>query len=312
MKKSILRQMPRGNVLLLVLFAIIFLIGGATCKISMAAEKLSVYVVNYPMKYFSERIGGEHVDVTFPAPPDVDPAYWTPDIATIAKYQQADLIVLNGAGYASWVKKVSLPQSKIVNTSNQFKDRYIPIEDAVTHSHGPEGAHAHAAVAFTTWLDFKLATLQALAIANAFDRKLPQHRKVFERNFTALKNDLLALDASVINVVARNPALTLVASHPVYDYLARGYGINLKSVHWEPDEIPDTEQWQNLQRLLDAHPAAWMIWEGDPVAESVKLLKSNGIHSLVFEPCANQPQEDDFITIMQQNIDNLKQAYVEQ
>ncbi|MEE9607579.1 MAG: hypothetical protein V3U03_07545, partial [Myxococcota bacterium] len=35
---------------------------------------LSVYVVNYPLQYFAEWIGGEQVVVTFPAPPGSDPA----------------------------------------------------------------------------------------------------------------------------------------------------------------------------------------------------------------------------------------------
>ena len=33
-----------------------------------ASGTLSVYVVNYPLKYFAERIGGERVEVHFPAP----------------------------------------------------------------------------------------------------------------------------------------------------------------------------------------------------------------------------------------------------
>ncbi|MBW1743769.1 MAG: hypothetical protein JRJ47_10130 [Deltaproteobacteria bacterium] len=48
-----------------------------------ARSPLSVYVVNYPLKYFAERIGGDHVDVEFPAPKGTDPAYWIPNIATI-------------------------------------------------------------------------------------------------------------------------------------------------------------------------------------------------------------------------------------
>ena len=82
---------------------------------SMAAGPLSIYVVNYPLKYFAERIGGDHVRVEFPAPADVDPAYWNPDLAVISAFQKADLILLNGAGYAKWIAKVSLPRSKIVD-----------------------------------------------------------------------------------------------------------------------------------------------------------------------------------------------------
>ena len=43
-----------------------------------ASGPLSVYVVSHPLEYFTERIGGAHVDVVFPAPRDLDPAYWMP------------------------------------------------------------------------------------------------------------------------------------------------------------------------------------------------------------------------------------------
>ena len=122
-----------------------------TVSNSLASEPITVFVVNYPLKYFAERIGGEYVKVLFPAPGGIDPAFWIPDIQTISAYQQADLILLNGAAYSKWVDKVSLPQSKLVNTSRKFKDQYITIEGAVTHSHGSGGEHAHEGVAFTTW-----------------------------------------------------------------------------------------------------------------------------------------------------------------
>ena len=60
---------------------------------------LSVYVVNYPLQYFAERIGGPDVRVVFPAPADGDPAFWKPSPEQIAAYQKADLILLNGASY---------------------------------------------------------------------------------------------------------------------------------------------------------------------------------------------------------------------
>lgn len=124
--------------------------------------------------YFAERIGGDHVKVDFLAPADVDPAYWNPDLANISAYQKADLILINGAGYAKWVNKVSLPRSKMVNTSRQFKDQYITKKEVMTHSHGAEGKHAHESLAFTTWLDFTLAARQAEAIADVMGRKRPE------------------------------------------------------------------------------------------------------------------------------------------
>ena len=63
---------------------------------AQTTEALSVYTVNYPLQYLAERIGGDLVEVIFPAPDDVDPAYWAPSPEEIAGYQQADLILLNG------------------------------------------------------------------------------------------------------------------------------------------------------------------------------------------------------------------------
>jgi zinc transport system substrate-binding protein len=52
-----------------------------------------------------------------------------------------------------------------------------------------------------------------------------------------------------------------------------------------------------------------MIWEGEPVQASVDKLKTLGIDSLVFDPCGNVPQQGDFLTIMRQNVENLKPAF---
>ena len=276
---------------------------------STAADTLTVYVVNYPLKYFAERIGDEHVKVVFPAPAEVDPAYWIPDTATIAAYQQADLILLNGAGYAGWVDKVSLPRSKLINTSKDFKDQYITIASAVTHSHGPGGAHAHEGAAFTTWIDFNLAARQAKAVADAFSHRKPGLRETFQKNYSALEKDLMKIDQELKKVTSKNASKPLIGSHPVYDYFARRYGLNMESVHWEPDEAPTDAQWAEFQTILAKHPAQWMIWEGAPTKESAERLKASGVNSLVFAPCGNAPEQGDFLSVMQQNVENLTPAF---
>jgi zinc transport system substrate-binding protein len=276
---------------------------------SLNPGTLTIYVVNYPLRYFAQRIAGSHAQIVFPAPADEDPAFWTPDLETIGAYQAADLILLNGATYAKWVEKVTLPRSKLVDTSAAFKDRYIPVKEARTHTHGPGGEHAHTGIAFTTWLDPSLAARQARAIADAMIRKRPELRKTFEENYAALESDLEELDRTIGEIIALRPAQPLVASHPVYDYLARRYNLNLKSVHWEPDEIPTDAQWTELRNLLQDHPATWMVWEGESLQASVDELSTRGVNSLVFDPCGNVPEEGDFLSVMNQNVENLKAAF---
>lgn len=273
-------------------------------------QKPQVYVANYPLKYFAERIGGETVDVHFPAPGDEDPAFWQPNDDTIAKFQSADLILMNGASYSKWVDNTTLPDEKVVSTASPFSQNFIEIKDAITHSHGPAGEHSHSGTAFTTWIDFQQAIQQAEEVAKALQTVAPQGSKEgIQQRFDALKNDFDSLDQRLLDVGKRIAGAPLVASHPVYHYLARRYELNIKSVLWEPETVPDDKAMADLQTILSAHPAKWMIWEGEPNKESVSNLKAIGIQSLVFDPCGNVPDKGDFLSVMKANVDAMEKAF---
>ena len=271
--------------------------------------KLTVLTVNYPLAYFASRIGGDQVDASYPGPDDQDPAFWNPSSQAVSAYQAADLILLNGATYAKWVPKVTLPSSKLVNTSAEFGDRFITVVDAETHAHGPGGEHAHAGTAFTTWLDLTQAVAQACAIRDAFSAARPGRADHFDAEFKKLTRDLVALDHQLTTLVSGKNDRPLVASHPVYQYLARRYDLNLEPVMWEPETVPSLRQWEELRRLLENHPASWMVWEGQPAAESVSRLEALGVGSLVFDPCATPPATGDFLTVMQANVEALAAAF---
>ena len=264
-------------------------------------EALTIYTVNYPLAYFAERIGGDEVEVVFPAPPGEDPAFWSPDAEAITAYQGADLILLNGAGYAKWVERATLPTSKMVDTSAGFADRYIELTNTVTHSHGPEGEHEHGGWAFTTWLDPTLAVEQARAVAAALQVRLPESTTAINDRLATLEADLTALDdrlAAAADVIGDQP---LIFSHPVYQYLIHRCDLNGRQLHWEPDEAPDAKMWSELDHLLDHHASRWMLWESEPLEATVKALEERGISSIVFSPCANDPTEGDWMTAMAAN-----------
>jgi len=266
---------------------------------------LSVYVVNYPLQYFAERIGDRRVEVHFPAPADEDPAFWDPAPEVIREYQQADLILLNGAGYAKWATTASLPMSAMVDTTAAAKDRYIEIEATITHSHGPGGAHTHGGTAFTTWLDPTMAAIQAEAVAAALEKLSPPDAATFRRNLASLEADLAGLNNALKSAATDAP---LLASHPVYQYLARAGGFNLKNVHWEPNEMPPPEEWSKFDGLLKAHPASLMLWEAPPLPEVATELAKRGVKTTVFYTCNNVPESGDFLSVFRKSIADLSAA----
>jgi len=269
---------------------------------------LQVHVVNYPLQYFARRIGGDDVEVAFPAPPDVDPAFWEPGPEVVAAYQASDLILLSGAGYARWVQRAALPPSRVVDTSRGFRDRLIVREDATVHSHGPGGEHSHGDVAFTVWLDPTLAVEQAAAIRDGLIVARPEREAAFRERYGELERELMEVDHRLEEITARASDRAVLGSHPVYQYLARRYGLDLRSVHFEPDEEPDADAWGELERLLVEHPADRMLWEGVPLEATAARLHELGIDSVVFDPCGNVPAKGDFLTVMRANVDNLTAA----
>lgn len=269
-------------------------------------DKLSVITVNYPLFYFTERIAGGLLNLQYIIPNDIDPAYWVPNEEELEIYQSADLIIANGANYAKWMEDVSLPSSRIVNTASAFEDQLISLENLATHNHGPEGEHEHAGFAFTTWLDFKLALKQAKSIRNVLVNKLPSKKEQLNKNFKALKMDLEALDKEMSNIATDLKDINLLGSHPVYQYLSKGYHLTIQSVHFEPNEIPSAEQWKTLVPLIKNSKANLMLWENMPLQETERMLFKTKISTTVFNPCANRPESGDFLSVMNSNIHNLK------
>ena len=249
----------------------------------LAAEN-TIFASNYPLAYFAERIAGRPETVTQPERAG-DPADWRPSIDEILAIQKADVILLNGAGYEGWARSATLPPSRMVNTSAAFEDRYLTVEDGARHQHGPEGV-AHGALASRTWLDLSLAAEQASAVMDALARAGIADEAALQRNHEQLREDLLTLDAAFEQMAAGQEDVPLIASHPVYHYLAKRYGLDIESVHWEPEILPSEDMWAGLEALLLHHPAAWMIWEGEPRPESVERLAAMGLRSIVISPGA--------------------------
>jgi zinc transport system substrate-binding protein len=197
----------------------------------------------------------------------------------------------------------------VVDTSAAITDRLLPLEGAVTHSHGGMGEHSHSGFATRLWLDPTLATAQAAAIATAFAAARPDAKTSFDQGLAALRGDLEALDAKLGTLGSRIGATPLLFSHPVYAYLIRRCGLNARSLQWDPTEVPGHFALAQLDEKLEGHPAKLLVWEAEPVAETTAELERRGIASLVFDPLAEAPASGDYLSAMNGNIARLEAAF---
>ncbi len=274
------------------------------------ARKPVVYTTFYPTTYFTQRIAGGLCEVVNPCPPDADPMFWMPPDNVLAEYQKADLIVLNGASYEKWVPKVTLPVTRVVDTTRALADELIVFKSAFTHSHGPGGKHTHKGTDGHTWLDPLTALEQARAIEAALSKRFPQHKEQFAAGLQALADDLHALDAHFQEVSKLLDGQVLLTSHPAYNYIARRYGWQVHNYALDPEHLPDE---QTLAKIADdarqSH-ARLMLWESAPAGEIVEKLAAMGLTCVVFSPCETEPgqPEGDYLKVMHANLKRLAAA----
>jgi zinc transport system substrate-binding protein len=252
-----------------------------------AASALKVFASHAALAYFTKRIGDESVTVWVPSDFDGDPAFWSPKAKDITLMQGSDLLVLNGATYEKWRSRVTLAERTVCETADAFKSEWIEVKEAVTHSHGTDGAHSHAGTAFTTWLDPMLAIEQARAIHARLAQLLPEQAKDLNDRFQGLERDLRALDGNIEVAVGNSNGLPIIFSHPVYEYFIRRYELNARTVHWEPEELPSADEFAAFSKLLEEHPAKWMVWEDEPGQAIRAKLRELGVECVVFAPAAN-------------------------
>jgi len=293
--------------------ALLFLLSLAACggestpeSAAVEADKTRPLIIasNFPLYFFAREIAGDSAEVIFPSM-EGDPVNWKPGSESIALMQSADLVVLNGAGYETWLDWVSLPDGILLDTSAGIEDRLIPLQDETIHQHGPQGEHSHQGFAFTIWLDPTLAMEQASAIEQAISEMVPQNQAAHQARLASLQSRLAGLDDELRITFETFGDQAILFSHPVYQYLAARYSLNGVSVHWEPGEDPGIKAWIDFRNVLRSHPAELMIWEDEPGDVTTDQLEQIGIQPIPFHTASNPPEGSDYFEVMDANVDRL-------
>jgi zinc transport system substrate-binding protein len=291
----------------------------SAAKTGNGEEVPVICVTTYPMQYFAERIGRGKVLVFCPVPGDQAALLREISADMIRAYQDADLVVINGAGYENWIEMVLLAESRIVDTSKPFEKDLIVVRNAVAHSHGPASAHSHEGIDGHTWLDPVLAKIQAEEIKKAMIKHFPAHAAEFEEGFSSLARDLEDLDRLLADVSRQHDGRPILASHPTYGYLARRYKWTVVDLEpgLDPTRMPDDATIEGIRRALKTHPAEYILWETRPRDDVARgLARELGLKGVVFSPCKELGEEDrrsgrSYVKIMRENVANIRNILAE-
>lgn len=281
----------------------------------------TMVVTSIVLKEFAETVADSAIQISLLTPADTPARLWRPKVADIRRLQSADRILLQGAGYEPWKDRITVAQSRIVESSARYPDQLIEIPDFVTHQHGPEGAHSHPGIVWSTWLDPELLASQLQQVTAACIELRPDQKAEFETRSARLSLEIDALDQQLESLKAALSSSTastsgqqqLLSDEPYALYLGRRIGLKITYLNWpEPPEPLSDEQKQKLSELVSrsAGPQTKMILiRNDRRAEDVEFAKSVGLRVVTIDLCEKMSDTSDSLIVrMKQNLDRLQDA----
>lgn len=179
-----------------------------------------------------------------------------------------------------------------------------PVE-IVIDDHGDEDPHV--------WLDPLLALEGAEKITEEFSALMPEHEEAFAANLEEVTNKLEDLDEQFTTLSEDADKHQFLVSHSGYGYWNQRYGIEQIGITGiSPNQEPSQRQLQYIIKLAEDNDLNHVMLEQNistKVAEVVQdetNAEALTIHNM--ESVMEDEQNEDYFSIMQENITNLETA----
>jgi len=284
-------------------------------------SKLKVISSFYPLHEFSQNIGQDKVDTILLTPIGVEPHDWEPTIKDVQKMQTADLIIINGIGFETWIE--SLEENNfsgiIIDTSNgiliesheehEEHEKESHDEHEEEHEEESDDKHDHALGDPHIWLNPVLAKTQVQNIANGFSNSDPENKEFYQKNADAYIKQLDDLD-SKIRTDLSSCKTEFIAFHDAFSYFADEYRLTqhtiLSSTNPHGEVSARTlEKVISEARELDIK----VIFSEESVNPKTSEIIANEIGGKVLTLSPLEVTSDGtYISKMTENLENLKVA----
>jgi zinc transport system substrate-binding protein len=312
-----IRQSQRSAVLLACLLLTVLLTAcGRNVATAPVKGKVNVVTTFYPLYFFATEIGGEDAHVVNLIPAGVEPHDWTPKSQDIQTASNAQIFLYNGAGLEGWttdfLKGLDTKDSRLTVEVSKG----IPLIQGNPEGSGHDGHDANALdVDPHTWVSPKSAQKMAANIRDAYIQADPAHRADYEKRFTALKDKLTSLDGQFTAELAPYKGRDIVVSHQAFGYLCRDYGLKQTALMGlSPDAEPRAQDLVNIIKYIKEKHIRAIFFEtlaSNRLADTV--AKETATQTMVLNPLEGLTPEqekagDNLVTIMEQNLQNLKKA----
>ncbi|WP_298787767.1 metal ABC transporter solute-binding protein, Zn/Mn family [uncultured Marinococcus sp.] len=295
---------------------------------SEGEEKLEVYTTLFAWEDFTKQIGGDHVNVENVVPAGSDAHTYDPTPQTLTDIAEGDMFVMTGNGMEGFADEV---ESTIGNQDVQIArvaeaaggeeaHEHEEGESEEEHADHAEESHSgeehdHGGADPHIWIDPVQAKEAAGVIRDELIEADPDNENAYENNYEELAAELDELDERFETLVDESSKNQFIVSHAAYGYWEERYGLEEIAVNGvnaqnepstqEINEIIDTAEKNDLNAI--------MVEENIPSDTTDVLQEEIGAEVYTLNNLESASEEEiadgaGYISLMNQNIDNLEKA----
>ncbi|MGE7113889.1 metal ABC transporter solute-binding protein, Zn/Mn family [Lysinibacillus sp. NPDC047702] len=309
-------------------------------KQSENKEKMTIFTTVYPLSYFTERIGGDFVEVSSIYPAGANEHTFEPTQKDMMKLADADIFFYIGLGLEGFVENAKKTLAKedvtMIATADHVSDEELAIStghthaddenehehDAATeeeHSHSEDehghDDHDHGSIDPHVWLSPTISQDLALSIKDTLSEKMPEQKATFTANYEALVKELQELDQSFKAMADKAPEKTFFVSHAAFGYIAGQYGLTQMPIAGlnSQNEPSQKELTAIVDKANDLH-IHYILFEQNVSSKLAEVIqKEVGAESLVLHNLSVLTADDvknkeTYFTLMNKNIKTLETA----
>lgn len=267
------------------------------------SDKMIVYASFYPLYFLAEEIGGDNIDLRIIIPNGVDSHDYEPSMNQLKDVDKAQVFIYNGANFESWTDKLIgnvVDEDTTINASNSV--------DLIMNNGSPD---PHI------WLDPNNMIEIGEDIKDRFIELDGRNKEYYENNYEELYRKLKELDDRFLNELSVKKNGSIIVSHAAFAYMSERYGFGQIPVAGvSPDQEPSPRTIANIIDIAkeEGHEYIFLETVASPktvnvIAEETNLITItlNPIEGLTEE---EQKNGEDYISIMEDNLENLKKALV--
>ena len=221
---------------------------------ALATAKPIVVSTNTILDDFARTLGADAIDARCLLTPGRDPHSYNPTPADVRLLAQADLIVVNGLGFETWLDKL-IKNSGFRGTLVTAAQGITPLRpDDHAHDHGAHAHdHDHGEIDPHAWHDLRHAARYVENIRDALATAVPDHADAIRARAAAYLAELDTLDTQFRERLSQIPKSRrkIVTSHDSLRYLGEAYDLRIIPIAGlRPDQEPSARQLAAIVKLI--------------------------------------------------------------